>query len=202
MAQHLNRLAAILVGTSLAAAAPAAWAASGGGGDGHDSGGEASAENVDKATALGVDHTYASGSPGAFGHADKQVRLVIDGDGFHPDHLEIHAGATVKFIVSNAGDQRHSFVLGTQATQQRAHNQLAAAGDLRQFQLEAPNQVVLAPGETRVMVWEFPERLPATPRTQPEFACQIGDHAAHGFKGTITMKPARADHGDAGGGGH
>lgn len=196
MAQRLSRLAAILVGTGLLTAAPVAMAASGG-----DHGSETAGQNVDKATALGVDHTYASGSPGAFGHADEKIRLVMTEDGFKPDHLEIHAGDTIKFIVSNAGERRHSFVLGTQATQQRAHNQLAAAGDLRHFKLEAPNQVVLAPGETRVMVWEFPERLPATPRTRPEFACQIADHAEQGLKGSITMKPPRAGHG-AGGGGH
>ena len=103
------------------------------------------------------DHSeFSFGEAADAASADRVVEIIASDDfRFDPAAIEVSAGETVMFRVTNSGAIPHDFTLGDQATQQsHAEDMEAMAG---MAMPDEPNAMVLAPGETRELTWHFTE---------------------------------------------
>jgi uncharacterized cupredoxin-like copper-binding protein len=133
----------------------------------------------------------AGGRPGLAADVDRTVRIDATDIAFDRQTIEVRAGETIRFVVTNSGRLVHDFTLGDAATQ-RAHREemaemMAQGAASHQHpgghgHAEA-NAIVLAPGETRELIWTFAEG------TDFEFACNIPGHYEAGMKGRIAIAP-------------
>lgn len=123
-------------------------------------------------TACGKD----SGAGGTLGEAadvaDADVTIEVTADDpfeFDPDQIDVEAGDTVLFKVTNVGDIDHEFQIGSAEGGEHAGH--STEGHLH-----------LPPGESGELAWSFPEE------GEVEFACHIAGHYESGMKGTITAE--------------
>lgn len=124
----------------------------------------------------------AGGQPGAPDSVDRTIRIDAADIEFDRERIEVEAGETVRFVVTNTGELEHDFTLGTPAMQ-RAHRK-----EMRQMMAEGgthghddPNAVMLEPGETKELVWQFAEA------DELEFACNVPGHYQAGMRGEILI---------------
>jgi len=125
----------------------------------------------------------AIGKPGTRADADRMVKIVMretsDGDMiFEPQRLKIKEGETVRFLVRNAGELEHEFVLDDH------HGVMKHKALMEKFpemEHDDPNSVRLDPGENGEVVWAFINA------GSFEFACLIPGHYAAGMKGDISV---------------
>lgn len=135
------------------------------------------------------DHAAASGgqlNPGGVGGpglASDAIRTVevttLDTMAFQPSRINVSAGETITFAVTNTGQTMHEFTLGDAAMHQE-HAQAMAhipAGVAHEF----PNSITLQPGETKRLTWRFGEA------TTLEYACHVRGHYQAGMRGQITI---------------
>ena len=121
----------------------------------------------------------ATGQPGQLDDVDRTVEVRMDDRmRFEPDHIRIKAGQTVRFRVTNAGDQPHEMVIGSlEALKAHAEQMRQQPGMTH----NEPNMVRLDAGETGGIVWHFPSP------GEVDFACLIPGHLEAGMKGTIDV---------------
>lgn len=127
----------------------------------------------------------AFGSPASAAEADRTVRIrAYDSMAFDPSPITVEAGETVRFVVTNAGDERHSFTLGTPAYQRRHERAMQgmAARELAGHMDDVPNGVVVPPGGTGALTWTFAQEGPV------QFACHLPGHYAAGMQGGIRLQ--------------
>lgn len=98
---------------------------------------------------------------------------------FEPAHLDIRAGETVRFRVTNSGQLPHEMVIGTLDDLQAHAEQMRNAPDMAH---DEPNALALDAGTRGELIWHFSE--PAT----LDFACLIAGHLEAGMKGSITVR--------------
>jgi P-type Cu+ transporter len=96
---------------------------------------------------------------------------------FTPDQLDVQAGETVAFEITNSGVLPHEFFVGTPA-QQQAHEAAMSSGVSMG---EEPGAVDVPAGTTARLVYTF-----AQPGTL-EYGCHVPGHYAAGMRGTITI---------------
>lgn len=121
--------------------------------------------------------------PGKRKDASKTIRVTMketaDGDMlFEPAKVSVRKGQTVRFIVSNAGELDHEFVLDE-------HESLikhkALMEKFPEMEHDDPNAVRLEPGKKGEIIWTF------TNGGQFEFACLIPGHYEAGMRGDLTV---------------
>lgn len=135
----------------LAAAAAALLAACGGGGD----------EQAAQAHAL-------LGRPADPGAADRTIEVTAgDPYSFSPAEIEVAAGETVLFRVTNEGHSLHEFVLGPEDA--HVHGE------------DGDTAIQVMGGETEELAWTFTEA------GSMDFNCFVPGHSEAGMKGTITV---------------
>lgn len=117
----------------------------------------------------------------------RTVDIVMTDFAFEPEHLEVSAGETVKFVVVNEGAVDHEFRL---SNSHRIEEHLASDHDDHEEGEEEGGHheedgdvfVVLEPGQIDELTVTFPED--ATVYT--ETACLLPGHYEAGMKGTIS----------------
>ena len=120
--------------------------------------------------------TDAFGAPGDAGEADTSVEVAtMDSLKFDPPELEVSAGETVTFEVTNDGSTDHEFVLGD-AAYQKAH------GPATEGMMHDGNGVFLEPGATETVTWTFSEP------GEVLYACHVNGHYEAGMVGRITVQ--------------
>jgi uncharacterized cupredoxin-like copper-binding protein len=88
---------------------------------------------------------------------------------FDPSEIDVSAGETVEFRLTNTASSPHEFVIGPhEHSAGMQHTQDNATGEIE-------------PGESASVVWSFPESGVAT------FACYIDGHNEAGMTGTVTV---------------
>ena len=89
---------------------------------------------------------------------------------FEPEAIEVDAGQTIEFRVTNAATGEHEFVLGPGHAHEpgMVHSDPSSTG-------------VIAPGKMASVYWTFPEAGTVT------FACYVAGHNEQGMTGTITV---------------
>jgi uncharacterized cupredoxin-like copper-binding protein len=104
---------------------------------------------------------------------------------FTPDHIEVRPGETVKFVVRNAGDVMHEFVIGTR---QENDEHAALMVKFPNMEHDEPYMAHVGPGKTGEIVCTF--NRPG----EFDFACLIAGHYQAGMVGRAD---ARHDHAES-----
>ncbi len=130
----------------------------------------------------GHGHDFAGGHPGKASEVDRTVKISAADIHFDRKRVEVAAGETVRFVVTNTGNTMHDFTLGTPAVQ-RAHRremaELMSQGGMRHH--DDPNAVMLKPGETKALTWTFEKTETFL------FGCNVPGHFEAGMKGDIAI---------------
>ena len=93
------------------------------------------------------------GQPGQVSIATRTVRIdVYDEARFVPDSLNVAAGETVQIEVHNAGIRPHELRIGDPRYQQEHAKMLKS---MPGWEHSSSNSIVVAPGETETIVWQF-----------------------------------------------
>ncbi|MBJ6127755.1 cupredoxin domain-containing protein [Microvirga splendida] len=129
--------------------------------------------------------TFAAGEPG---DPNKPVARTIEvtmketDDAkmlFEPSKVEIRRGEQVRFVLRNAGQVEHEFMLDSAANNAKHKIQMEKNPDMEH---DDPNGKRLAPSASNEIVWRF------TKAGTFEFACLIPGHYESGMKGTVVVK--------------
>ena len=128
--------------------------------------------------------TQSIGRPGDAADVSRTIEITMtetdDGEMlFAPRDLTFTEGETVRFVVANAGEQEHEFVLDTAAANQE-HKDLMAR--FPEMEHDDPNAIRLEPGQDGEIVWTF-----ANAGTF-EFACLMLGHYESGMHGPIVVE--------------
>ena len=130
----------------------------------------------------GGHHASAAGEPGDADEVDRTIEVTAhDAMRFKPSSLTVKQGATIRFVLTNVGQIRHEFVIGT-ADEVREHKQTMQ--QMPNMAHEDPNALSLEPGQTKSLVWQF---------TNPgvvQIACLVPGHYAAGMVGTVRVTAA------------
>ena len=128
----------------------------------------------------------AFGRPGAAGKVTRTIKVdMSDSMRFTPEKLQVKAGDTIRFVVSNSGKIRHELVFGTEV-QLKAH--YAAMLKNPEMEHADDNQISLAPGKSGELIWQF------TQAGTVNFACLQPGHYDAGMKGSVTVAIADGAH--------
>jgi uncharacterized cupredoxin-like copper-binding protein len=135
--------------------------------------------------------TSAFGVKGDPKSAIRTIKIDASEIQFNIKTLRVKAGDTVKFVVSNKGEQTHEFTIGDAKYQDFARQmmtQLAeigadpAAPEHIKLHAASGNTAVVQIGETKEIVWTF------TKSGAFEFSCNLIGHSESGMKGTIAVQ--------------
>jgi uncharacterized cupredoxin-like copper-binding protein len=112
------------------------------------------------------------GGPHGQGH-------TLDAMTFQPSRINVSAGETVTFVVTNTGRAVHDFTLGDAAMQQQHADAMAhiPAGMAH----DSPNSITLAPRTTKELTWRFGDTATL------EYGCHQPRHYQAGMRGQITV---------------
>jgi uncharacterized cupredoxin-like copper-binding protein len=122
----------------------------------------------------------ATGAPSAgAGGPVRTIRVTaLDSMTFEPARVDVAAGETVTFVVTNAGRAVHEFTLGDPATQrQHAEAMIGMAGMVH----DEPGSLRLQPGETKQLTWRFGAAGTL------EYDCHEAGHYEGGMRGVIAV---------------
>ena len=124
------------------------------------------------------------GAPGKAADVDRTIRVTANDISFEPPAIEVKAGETVRFLVTNASDVEHEFTLGDAETQEEHRAEMTQMADMAAEHAHDrdPNAVFLKGGETSEILWRFAKS------GQVEFACNVPGHYESGMKGTIAIR--------------
>ena len=117
---------------------------------------------------------FACGSPGDSADATTTIEVAATDElAFEPSSVEVEAGETVTFVVTNSGKLPHEFVLGDESYQ--------ASQSEHMDEEHGANAVHMSAGDTQELTWTFTEA------GSLEFACHIDDHYQGGMRGKISV---------------
>ncbi len=97
---------------------------------------------------------------------------------FTPSTIQVRRGETIRFVVTNSGQLKHEFNLGTEADLKAHYAQMLKFPEMEH---DEPNLVSLAPGKTGEVIWQF------TKSGTVHFACLHAGHYEAGMKGTVAV---------------
>jgi len=111
------------------------------------------------------------GQPGQAAAATRTIR--IDGDDtlrFSPNQVSVKQGETVRFVVTNKGQAKHEFALGSKEMLADHAKQMQSNPGMDHGDMPAMGMLSLAPGETKTLIWRF------TRTGEIQFACNVPGH--------------------------
>ena len=104
---------------------------------------------------------------------------------FTPSHIEVQAGETVRFVVTNAGKTAHEMVLGSDAEiREHAQAMQQGAGHGEAHSHGSGAAITLAAGQTGELVVHFAQAQAL------QIACLIPGHYEAGMRGKISVVSA------------
>lgn len=133
----------------------------------------------------GGGHSKPFGKPAPAQQADRTIRVTArDTMRFEPRRIRVDAGETIRFVVMNTGELRHSFTLGTPRGQEAHEREMQGmAVDRMATHMQGnPAGMVIPPGERDSLTWRFEGEGPV------EFACHIPGHFGAGMIGRIRIE--------------
>jgi uncharacterized cupredoxin-like copper-binding protein len=180
----------VLAGLSLAALlASPAFAGSSGHDDGATSDASGHMAGMEAFEAKLAD-TSAFGMKGDPAHVSKTVTIEATEIKYDIEALQFKVGETIRFVLTNKGEQVHELTIGDAPYQEIARQMMAHMAEMG-MDLASPehaaqhasagNTVVVPVGETKEIVWTF---------TKPgsfEFSCNMIGHPEVGMKGPIEV---------------
>ena len=130
-------------------------------------------------------HTeFAFGEPADAADADRTIEVDANDDlTYDPPSIEIQAGETITFVITNTGQAVHEFTLGDEALQDEHEEEMAEMMEEGEMTMEdEPNALSLDPGETGELTWHF------TSSGELLYGCHEPGHYAGGMVGDITIQ--------------
>lgn len=127
---------------------------------------------------------------------DRTISFEAGDMWFDPEDIQVTAGETVKFEISNTGNLEHEFVIGDKAAQEEhrimmremsgghgaghgGHGGHDMAEGAHGGQMPS---MTIAAGETKTLVWTAPSNVESL-----EYACNIPGHYESGMYGDINF---------------
>ena len=156
-----------------------------------------------------ADHAYEFGAPGKSVSATRTIEVNLADNYYEPDAISVKQGETVRFVLKNNGELLHEFSIDTLAEHAEHRKEMAEMmemgmltptginpekmsmdhskmdmGDTKKaegmpMRHDDPNTVMLAPGESKELVWKFTKAM------EIEFACNMPGHYESGMLGRI-----------------
>jgi uncharacterized cupredoxin-like copper-binding protein len=128
----------------------------------------------------GAPHAAAFGKPGNPARVGRTVAVDMnDNMRFNPANIAVKRGETVKFVVANSGKLKHEMVLGSV---KELKEQAELMRKFPAMEHADPNQVTVAPGKTRELIWQFAKSGTV------DFGCLQPGHYEAGMTGKIAVK--------------
>lgn len=131
-------------------------------------------------------HSHATFSAGEPGNPKRPFRTVTvtmrESDGkmlFVPDRIEVKRGEQVRFVIENAGELEHEFVLATTEENEKHAEEMKKNPEMEH---DDPNAKRVAPKKKNEILWRF------TKRGRFEYGCLIPGHREAGMTGIIIVK--------------
>ncbi len=131
-------------------------------------------------------HSHAGFSAGEPGNPKKPSREIVvtmhEGDGnmrFSHNDIKVRRGEQIKFVLKNAGELDHEFVLATIKDNDKHAKLMIKYPDMEHAD---PNAKRVATKKSDEMLWRF------TKAGEFEFACLIPGHREAGMRGKIVVK--------------
>lgn len=144
----------------------------------------------------------AIGEPGKASDVSRTIVITMKDNFYVPEKIEIKAGETIRFKITNKGEFLHEFGLGTAAMHKAHQKQMAVMMEHGMIEMDRinhermkmdhggghmmnhddPNSILLEPGKSGEIIWKF------TKPTNLEFACNIPGHYESGMVGPIKIK--------------
>ncbi|MBA2453766.1 MAG: heavy metal translocating P-type ATPase [Chloroflexia bacterium] len=100
---------------------------------------------------------------------------------FAPGDIEVQAGETVAFIVTNSGALEHELVIGDEGVQEEHAADMVGGDEADGHGDESGYSIEVAPGETRTLIYTFEEAGPLL------YGCHVPGHYEAGMVGNITV---------------
>lgn len=150
-------------------------------GGGEEKSGHPEQMKIEHPEKAGDGHGARLGQPGNPERVSRTVTLEASDDmRYTPSTIRVKPGETVRIRVTNVGKLIHETVLGTK---EELEEHAAIMRKFPQMEHEDPNQVVVKPGETGELVWQF-TRVPGN----YDFACLVPGHYEAGMAGKIIVE--------------
>lgn len=121
--------------------------------------------------------------PWGIGGEAKAVRRTIaiqlsDDMRFTPNKIEVKQGETIRFVLTNAGQVMHEYVLGTKPV---LEEHAALMKRFPNMEHDEPYMAHVAPGKKGEIIWTFNQA------GDFDFACLLPGHYEAGMVGTLTV---------------
>jgi len=124
-------------------------------------------------------HTFAAGTPGKLSEVKRTIEFkAMDNMRYDQSSINVRAGETIRFIVTNTGKLRHEFSIGDSEEQVKHAKMMKAMPGMKH---NDPNTISLAAGETGEILWKFSES------SDIEIACHVAGHYEAGMKADIRV---------------
>ncbi|MDA0662982.1 MAG: cupredoxin family protein [Proteobacteria bacterium] len=147
-------------------------------------------------------HGFDFGAPGKASNVTRTVDITLKENFFEPENIDVKAGETIRFRISNQGELVHEFNIGTAAMHARhqkemmtmmEHGALEAdrinhdmmkmdMGGGKTMEHNDPNSALLEPGKSAEIIWKFTKAM------ELEFACNVPGHYEAGMVGKMHVK--------------
>lgn len=150
----------------------------------------------------GGDHEASNGDPGEPSEVARTVTVQMFDISYEPDEITVEPNETVRFVVKNEGNLVHEFNIGTPAMHEAHQKEMMRMvehgviqggklnrdmmtmdmGNGKSMKHDDPNSVLLEPGQSKEIVWKFPEK------GNIEFACNVPGHYSAGMHGDVNFE--------------
>ena len=126
----------------------------------------------------------AAGKPGKANKVTREIKMAaLDAMRYDPASITVKAGETIRFVVTNAGQLHHEFIIGDTNEQEEHAEMMRKMPNMKH---EDNNTLTLAPGETKTLLWEFEKG------GEFEIACHVPGHYEAGMRGKVSVSGASA----------
>ncbi|AHI28170.1 cupredoxin domain-containing protein [Marinobacter similis] len=149
----------------------------------------------------GQGHGMSGGKPGEASEASRTIKIDMHDNYYEPESIDVKAGETVRFVVSNKGSLVHEFNIGTPDMHEARRSEMMMLvehgviqggtlnhdmmgmdmGSGHSMKQDDPNSILLEPGESKEVVWKF------TGSGDIEFACNVPGHYQAGMYGDVNV---------------
>jgi uncharacterized cupredoxin-like copper-binding protein len=129
-------------------------------------------------------HThFSAGVPGNPKRPARVIEVTMkEGDGkmeYVPSRVEVKRGEQIRFVLKNAGELAHEFILATTAENLKHAEEMKKNPEMEH---DDPNSKTLQPKASNEILWRF------TKRGTFEYGCLIPGHREAGMTGIVVVK--------------
>jgi uncharacterized cupredoxin-like copper-binding protein len=122
--------------------------------------------------------TGTDGQPGKPSDVKRVVQVEAGDTTFNVRMIQVRAGETIKFVVTNKSKIDHEFAIASPKENAEHREMMKQMPDMKH---DEPNVVTVKPGETKELLWKFGRDADV------EFACNIPGHWEGGMKGMFRV---------------